>query len=94
MVFVVLQLPLPNGNSYDRPTHTFHILGSWIPLALMMGIFANKYVVGVALSMHPELVNNANFTLSFSALYGAFSGVFMGRAARLWRLTRQAQDFW
>jgi hypothetical protein len=96
LAFVVLQLPLSAGHRFDPQTSKLHVLGSWVPLALMMGIFANKYVVGVALSMHPELAQNATFTLAFSALYGAFSGVFIGRAVRLWRLTtkRVMADLW
>ena len=83
---VVLQSPLPAATRFDARTRTFQVPGSWVPLALMMGIFANKYVVGVALNLHPELMHEATFTLGFSALYGAFSGVFAARAIRLWRL--------
>ena len=82
----VLQRPLPDATRFDARTRTFQVPGSWVPLALMMGIFANKYVVGVTLNMHPEVAHEAIFTLGFSALYGAFSGVFAARAARLWRL--------
>jgi hypothetical protein len=84
----VLLSPLPDTTRYDIRTRTFQVPGSWVPLALMMGIFANKYFVGVALNLHPELAHEAVFTLGFSALYGAFSGVFAARAARLWRLAR------
>ena len=83
----VMLTPVPTGTRFDNQTRLLHVVGSWVPMALMMGIFANKYVVGVALSLHPELAQNTTFTLAFSALYGAFSGVFIGRAARLWRLT-------
>ncbi len=82
----VLQIPLPDATRYDVRTRTFQVPASWVPLALLMGIFANKYFVGVALNMHPELTREATFTLGSSALYGAFSGVFAARAARLWRL--------
>lgn len=82
----VLQIPLPDATRYDTRTRTFQVPGSWVPLALMMGIFANKYGVGVSLALHPQLAHEAVFTLGFSALYGAFSGVFAARAARLWRL--------
>lgn len=83
---VVLQSPLPEITRFDAHTRTFQVPGSWVPLALMAGIFANKYVVGVALNLHPELMHEATFTLGFSALSGAFSGVFAARAMRLWRL--------
>ncbi len=96
VAFVVLQLPLPAGNRFDPQTSKLHVLGSWVPLALMMGIFINKYVVGVALAMHPELAQNPLFALTFSALYGIFSGVFIDRAVRLRRLAnkRVLVDLW
>ena len=60
--------------------------GSAVPLMLMMGIFFTKYVVGVSLSMHPELAHQTPVAVGISALYGAFTGIFVGRAARLWKL--------
>jgi hypothetical protein len=92
--FVVLQLPLRAGHRYDAKTSKLHVLGSWVPMALMMGIFVNKYVVGVAFAMHPELAQNTTFALAFSALYGTFSGVFIGRAVRLWRLATKPAELW
>ena len=65
--------------------------GSAVPLALMMGIFLTKYAVGVTLAMHLVQAGDLAFAMSLSALYGAFSGVFAARAARLWRLAL-AQD--
>lgn len=53
---------------------------------LMMGIFFTKYSVGVTLVLHPEFGRQALFALGISALYGAFTGIFIGRAIRLWRL--------
>jgi len=92
LVTLVLRQPLPADTRYDSDTRIFQVQGSWVPLALMMGIFATKYFVGVASAMHPELTRDTAFALGFSALYGAFSGVFAARAARLWRLAlRQAR---
>jgi hypothetical protein len=53
---------------------------------LIVGIFLVKYVVGVDLAMAPRLVREPSYVLSVAALYGAFTGVFIGRASRLWRL--------
>ena len=55
-------------------------------MALIMGIFMTKYVVGVSLVMHPELTANANIILAIGTLYGLYSGIFAGRAVRLIRL--------
>ncbi|KRB99988.1 hypothetical protein ASE11_10105 [Hydrogenophaga sp. Root209] len=53
---------------------------------LIVGIFLVKYVVGVDLAMEPQLVQETPYVLCVAALYGAFTGVFVGRASRLWRL--------
>ena len=71
---------------YDPARRLFHLPGSAAPLLLIVGIFLVKYVVGVDLAMAPQLVQDAPYVLSVAALYGAFTGAFVGRAARLWRL--------
>jgi hypothetical protein len=86
--FVVLSRPVPAGTTYDSWQQRFHMPGSVVPLALMMGIFFTKYVVGVSLVMHPELAHNLNAALIVGAAYGAFSGMFVARSARLWRLSK------
>ena len=83
---LVWQRPAPKGARYDAASDSFDVPGSWFPVALMMGIFVTKYAVGVSLSMHPALAQQATFVMGTCALYGAFSGVFIGRAARLCRL--------
>ena len=91
-VFLILvNRPVPAGTRYEAATRRFTVPGSAVPLALMMGIFFTKYAVGVTLAMQPALAHDLAFALALSALYGAFSGVFAARAARLWRLAL-AQD--
>lgn len=86
LVALVLQRPLPVTTRYDAATRSFEIAGSFVPLALMMGLFFTKYVVGVEMAMHPELAHQHDLALGIGTLYGAFSGVFTGRGIRLWRL--------
>ena len=74
------------ATQYNAWTQQFQLPGSWTPLVLMMGIFITKYAAGVALAMQPDLARDALFSQSIGALYGGFSGVFAGRALRLWRL--------
>lgn len=78
--------PLPGGTFFDRATRRFGVPGSAVPLGLMMGIFFAKYAAGVSLSVSPALALSAGFALPVSAAYGAMSGIFLGRALRLWRL--------
>ena len=83
---VVMTRDLPQTTHYNAWTQQFQMPGSWTPLVLMMGIFVTKYAAGVALAMQPDLARDALFSQSIGALYGGFSGVFAGRALRLWRL--------
>ncbi len=86
MLVVVLQRDVPAGTRYDAAARRFHVPGTAVPLVLMMGIFFTKYAVGVMLSFHPAWVHEVFFAVGISALYGAFTGLFAGRAIRLWRL--------
>ncbi|MDO8651029.1 MAG: hypothetical protein Q7R66_02430 [Undibacterium sp.] len=90
MAFLVQSQTLPASTHYDPATRLFSLPGSWVPLLLIMGIFMTKYVVGVLTAMQPALSHEAGFRLGFAILYGAFSGVFLARAVRLWRLVLSA----
>ena len=86
---IVLFAALAPGRTtarYDAQTRTYALPGSVVPLLLVVGIFLVKYVVGVELAMAPRLMQDAQYALTVSALYGAFTGIFVGRSARLWRL--------
>lgn len=71
---------------YDAATRRFELPGSTVPLALIVGIFLLKWGVGVELALAPQRAHEVGFALAVAAAYGAISGVFLGRAARLWRL--------
>ncbi|HVR49203.1 MAG TPA: DUF6622 family protein [Pseudorhodoferax sp.] len=83
---LVARLPLHPAVRYDAASRRFLLPGSPWPLALMMGIFATKYTVGVLLAMHPALAQQGGFATGIGTLYGLFSGIFAGRALRLCRL--------
>lgn len=86
---LVLLRPLPPGTRFDVLSRRFTVPGSAVPLLLIVGIFLVKYFVGITLVMQPVLAHETSFRLAFGALYGAFSGVFAARGARLWRLALQ-----
>lgn len=83
---VVARIPLNPAVRYDAAARRFFQPGSAVPLALMMGIFLTKYAVGVTLAFHPEYAHQTGFAVGISTLYGLFSGIFAGRALRLWKL--------
>ena len=53
--------------------------GSWVPLLLIMGLFAVKFGVNIALAMHRELSADFLFASLAGFAYGAFSGSFLSR---------------
>ena len=76
--------------TYDAATRTYALRGSVVPLLLILSIFLVKYGVGVELAMAPGRVHDTQFVLTVAGLYGMFSGIFIGRATRLWRLAFRA----
>lgn len=75
---------------YDPARRLYQLPGSVVPLLLIVGIFLTKYVIGVDLTMAPQLVQDTVYVSCVSVLYGAFTGIFIGRASRLWRLPMRA----
>jgi hypothetical protein len=71
---------------FDPVRRSYALPGSVVPLLLIIGIFLVKYVVGVELAMAPRLVQDTQYALTVAGLYGAFTGIFVGRTWRLWRL--------
>lgn len=66
----------------------FTVPGSWWPLALMLSVFALRYVGTVSMILHPQWAGDALFRDVLVAGYGALSGAFAGRA---WRTLRSGQ---
>ncbi|MDB5978016.1 MAG: hypothetical protein JWR07_4776 [Nevskia sp.] len=79
----------PKGAAYLAQSRSYALPGSWVPLLLIVLIFVVKYGVGIQLALHGELRQVEPFVLAVSTAYGALSGVFLGRALRLWHLQRK-----
>ena len=78
--------PNAQDTRYDPASRSFDLPGSVVPMALFMGIFFTKYAVGISMGMQPALAHNTNFALLIGGVYGVFSGIFLSRAAKLWRV--------
>ena len=79
------------GATWSPGTGTLHVPGSWLPISLMIGLFAIKYFAGISLAMNPALGSNAVFAGLCSLAYGSISGLFLARALSLRRLASQHQ---
>lgn len=83
------RLAPPAGARWRAATRSIDLPGSWAPLGLILALFAVKFGTGVGLALHPALRGEAAFATGASLVFGAFSGVFAGRAAALLRLAER-----
>lgn len=83
-----LQPTAAAGTRYLPSSRSFHVPGSALPLALILGIFGTKYTVGIALALQPALAGHSSLALQVGTLYGVFNGLFVARTLRLWRLAQ------
>lgn len=77
-------LKQPAGARWSAATGSFHVPGSWVPLALMMAVFFARYAIAVSLAMAPGLVHSVGFAAAASFGFGLLSGIFLARALRVW----------
>jgi hypothetical protein len=76
--------------TFSAAARRFQLPGSWVPLVLMLSLFALKYGAGVSLAMTPQLRQSLPFVVTASLAFGAFSGVFLARTLALWSVARVA----
>ena len=76
------------GAAWSQQAGTLHVPGSWVPLGLIVGLFALKYFVGVSLALHPEFAADTAFAGAISLACGGFSGLFLARGLSLRQLAK------
>lgn len=59
--------------------------GSWVPLTLLLTIFAAKFVLGFAAGVRSPLLHHFGFIATMSMVLGALSGGFGARAVAVHR---------
>ena len=87
---LVLASGWPGAARHDAQQRAYFVPGSWLPLAVMMGIFALKFVLGMTLAMSPQLAQQGGIVLAVSALNGALGSIFLARAHNLMAQTAPA----
>lgn len=68
----------PHG--LERVSTSIQVPGSWVPLGLMLAIFAAKFTLGFASAMHDPIVSRPGFIVAASFTFGLLSGAFVARA--------------
>lgn len=77
--------PVFGARVLGRTRHGVEIAGSWLPLGLMMAIFAGKFALGMATALAPAAVRDPLVAAGASALFGLLSGAFGVRALSVLR---------
>ncbi|MBV8033544.1 DUF6622 family protein [Roseateles sp.] len=73
-----------------REGSAVRVPGSWLPLGLMVSIFAARFVLGYATGVDAHMVHEAWFIAVASAVFGLLSGAFAARATAVHRFMRSA----
>lgn len=64
--------------------------GSGVPMALLLTIFAAKFVLGFVTGVHSPLLHSIGFVVAMSAVLGTLSGGFGARAVAVHRCANEA----
>lgn len=80
--------PPPAGARWLPTEQRLQLPGSWMPMLLIVAIFSLRYAANVGMAINPAWRSAPALLLPLALLYGALSGVFLGRALTLFRLTR------
>ena len=71
------------GAHWSPRTAALHVPGSWLPLTLVLVLFAIKYVAAASLALHPLLATDAAFAGACCLGVGCLSGLFLARSLSL-----------
>ncbi len=71
------------GARWLPASRAVHVPGSWLPLALIVALFAIKYAAGATLALHPTRAADPAFAGTLGVAYGLFSGLFLARGLGL-----------
>jgi predicted neutral ceramidase superfamily lipid hydrolase len=80
------------GARYETSGDRLHMPGSVVPMVLMLAIFLLNYVINVVLAINPAYRSELVWQVGPALILGALSGVFIGRAATLFRMNRRSDN--
>lgn len=79
-LIIGLKLSFPKKIEYNNIKKVFYIPGSWLPMFLILVIFFIKYFIGVLIARELPIINQIEFIIIISLLYGFISGIFLSRS--------------
>ncbi len=77
----------PAGTTWLPAAQHLRLPGSWMPMLLILVVFALRYAANVGMAINPGWRHAPTLLLPLALLYGGFSGLFLGRALALLKLT-------
>ncbi len=80
--------PAPVGTTWLPAAQRLRLPGSWMPMLLILVVFALRYAANVGMAFNPGWCHAPELLLPLALLYGGSSGLFLGRALALLKLTR------
>lgn len=80
--------PAQAGAEWLPAEQRLRIPGSWMPMLLILVIFSLRYAANVGMAINPGWRSAPEVLLPLALLYGGFSGLLLGRALALLKLTR------
>ena len=66
--------------SFSASRELFLIAGSWLPLGLLMALFALRFIATGSLVRHPELVEHVFYVAAIGLGFGLIAGAFVARS--------------
>jgi len=83
-ILLNLALKQPAGARWSDANGTYHVPGSWLPLALMLAMFFARYALAAGLAMRPALILAPGFAAGVCFALGLLGGMFLARALWVW----------
>lgn len=80
--------PAPQGARWLEAEGRVLLPGSWLPLLIIVAIFALRYASAVSLALHPQWHTALALQGPLALAFGALTGLFLGRALALRALVR------
>ena len=87
-VWLSIVQPARAGTQWLPAEQRLQLPGSWVPMLLIVVIFSLRYAANVGMAINPSWRGAPELLLPLALLYGGLSGLFLGRALALLRLTR------
>ena len=66
--------------------------GEWLTLTMMMVVFWSNFVSGTVRAIAPDVYSSLPFVVAFASVVGLVSGLFGGRAIRVFVVTHRARS--